>query len=134
MEIIELIQANPKISVILLGIGINLIITLVTKLMTDQAKMKELKDKQNGFKIQMKNHKDNPEKLMEIQKEMLESSMEMMKHSFKPLLITLIPLLILFSWFRGIFAETIIANTWIWYYIGASLIASMFFRKVLKVA
>ncbi len=60
--------------------------------------MKEIKENQKRIQEEMKNHKGNQEKLMELQKEMMQDLPEQMKHSFKPMLITLIPILLIFSW------------------------------------
>ncbi|KKL78652.1 hypothetical protein LCGC14_2022720 [marine sediment metagenome] len=64
---------------------------------------------------------------------MMACSMELMKHSFKPIIFTSIPLILIFWWIRGIFLETVIASTWLWWYIGTAIISSIFLRKVLNV-
>ena len=68
--------------------------------------------------------------MMDLNKQMMEDMPEQMKHSFKPMLVTIIPLLILFAWLRGTFAETTIASTWFWWYLGSSLVFSMSLRKI----
>ena len=78
----------------------------------------------------MKKYRDNPEKMMELNKKMLEDMPEQFKHSMKPMFVTIIPLFILFAWLRSTFALTVIASTWIWWYIGASLIFSIVIRKI----
>jgi len=55
-----------------------------------------------------------------------------MRHSFKPMLITIVPILLFFSFMKGLFVNTEIAKTWIWWYIGGSIASSMIFRKLLK--
>ena len=40
------------------------------------------------------------------------------------------PLLILFAWLRSTFAETAIAGTWLWWYIGTSIAFSIVIRKL----
>mgnify|MGYP001561455027 FL=1 len=74
--------------------------------------------------------KDNPEKMLEINKKMMEDMPEQLKHSFKPMLVTLIPLLVLFTWLKSTYAATTIASTWFWWYIGASILFSIILRKV----
>ena len=130
----EFIIANPKPSIIVLSFLVTLVMTLVTKKYTDQNRMKELKSIQKACQIKLKDAKGDMKKQQEIQKEMMDCSMELMKHSFKPILITFIPIIIFFSWIRGIFLETTLAGAWLWYYIGASIISSIFLRKVLDVA
>ena len=129
----ELIVSNPKVSVIVLSFLVTLIMTLVTKKFTDQNRMKELKKIQKACQINLKDNKGNPEKISEIQKEMAACSMELLKHSFKPMLITFIPIIIFFSWIRGIFAITVIASSWLWYYIITSIVSSIILRKALNV-
>jgi uncharacterized membrane protein (DUF106 family) len=130
MAIIELIQNYPRISIIVLSLIITLLITIVNFFMVDRKRMKEIRDKQKKLREEMKSFKDNPEKMLEINKKMMEDMPEQLKHSFKPMLVTLVPLLILFSWLRTTYAETIIASTWIWWYIGASIVFSIILRKV----
>ena len=104
MGIIEILQGNPQISIIFFAFLITVFITLVTKLLTDGNRMKELKGKQKELQAKMKEHKHNPEKMAEFQKEMFSNMGETMKSSFKPMLITLIPLLVFFGWLKNVFA------------------------------
>jgi len=130
MVITEFIQNNPRISIILLSFLVTLAITIVNYFMIDREKMKEIKDRQKELRKEMKKYKNNPEKMMEINKKMLEDMPEQLKHSFKPMLITFIPLIILFGWLRATFSATSIGGSWIWYYIGASIVFSLIIRKV----
>jgi uncharacterized membrane protein (DUF106 family) len=132
IDFISLIQASPKISIIVIGILVSFFITLVNYFVLDQDKMKELKVKQKTLNDEMKKHKDNPNKLMELQKEMLSHASENMRHSFKPMLITFIPIIFIFAFLRKELALTTIASSWIWYYIVSSIIASIAFRKLFK--
>ena len=93
--------------------------------------MRELKVKQKEIQARIKEEKDQAKK-MELSSEMMKHSMETMRHSFKPMLITLIPVLLFFSYIRGIFVETIIGGSWLWYYIVAAIIWSFIFRKLFK--
>lgn len=133
MVLKEFMISNPKVSVVAISFLITFAMTLVTKYFTDQSKMKELKAVQKACQIKLKDNKGNLEEQKKIQKEMMDCSMELMKHSFKPILFTFIPLILIFWWIRGIFLETAIASTWLWWYIGAALISSIFLRKILDV-
>lgn len=130
MAIAELIQAYPTLSIIGLAFIVTLAISIVNFFMVDREKMKEIKDRQKALRKDMKQFKDNPEKMMELNQKMLEDLPEQMKHSFKPMIITLIPLLILFAWLRSTYAETAIASTWLWWYIGTSIVFSIIIRKL----
>ena len=130
MAIMELIQVYPKGSIIVLSFFVTIFITVVRYFMTDREKMKEIKDRQKELRKEMKNHKGNPEKMMELQQRMLEDMPEQFKHSIKPMAITLIPVFILFAWMKATYAGTAIAGTWLWWYIGASLVFSIILSKI----
>jgi len=130
--VIELIQQNPKISIIVMALAVSFFVSLVNYFVLDKDKMQEIKNRQKAIQNEMKQHKDNPQKVMELQKEMFSHVGESFKHSFKPMLITLIPILLIFAFLRKEFIATSIAKTWIWYYIGVSIVGSMIFRKLFK--
>jgi len=130
MAIVELIQANPKVSIILIAIAVTFVSMMVTMLFTDRTKMKELKSKQTACQALLKQHKGNTAKMMEIQKEMMACSMEQMRAGFKPMLITFIPFIILFGIIRNVF--TSVLGGWFWYYLITALVSSMILRKILK--
>ena len=130
MAIVELIQANPKVSIILIAIAVTFVSMMVTMLFTDRTKMKELKNKQTACQALLKQHKGNTAKMMEIQKEMMACSMEQMRAGFKPMLITFIPFIILFGIIRNVF--TSVLGGWFWYYLITALVSSMILRKILK--
>jgi|TARA_Y100000310_G_scaffold167546_2_gene167375 uncharacterized membrane protein (DUF106 family) len=134
MPLTNLISSNPTISIISISFLVTLAMTLFTKYFTDQNRMKELKKIQKACQIKLKDNKGNPEEQKKIQKEIMACSMELMKHSFKPMIFTFIPLIAIFWWVRGIFLETAIASTWLWWYIGAAIGSSIILRKVLDVA
>lgn len=129
-----LIQSYPKTSVIIIALAVTFISMLVTKYLTNQIKMRELKERQTACQKLMKDAKGDTAKMQKIQQEMMACSMEMMKMSFKPMLITFIPFILIFTFIRGAFASTAISSTWFWYYLGIGLASSFLFRKLLKVA
>ena len=131
MNLNELIIAYPKWSIVVIAILVTLAMTIITKYATNQERMKELKDIQKKCNITMKAHKDNPEEMAKINKEMMACSMEMMKYSFKPMLFTFIPLILLLWWIRGVYDP--ILPGWIWWYIVAGIASSIILRKMLKV-
>ncbi len=123
---------GPRLFIILAALLVSLFISIVNYFILDKERMHEIKAKQKALQEEMKKHKDNPTKLMELQKEMFSHMGESMKHSMKPMLITFIPLLILFPIMRGWLVDTAIKGSWFWYYIVTSLIGSMVFRKWFK--
>ena len=91
-------------AIIILSFMISLLIILITKYMTNQETMKNLKDEMKSYQKQMKEQKNNPAKMMEMQKKAMESNMKYMSHSLKPTLITLIPIFFIFGWMNATFA------------------------------
>lgn len=69
----------------------------------------------------------------ELNAEMLSLTGVMFKSSMKPMIVTIIPFLLLFWWLKGIYVP-LLGNSWIWYYLGYSILASIVLRKALKVA
>jgi uncharacterized membrane protein (DUF106 family) len=132
MALVELIQAWPRASIILISALVSLFINGVNYLVLDKDKMRESREKQKQFREQMKVHKDNPQKMMEINKEMMSHMGENMRHSLKPMLITFLPIILVFGWIRGAYAETTIASQWFWYYFVSAIAFSILFRKLFK--
>ena len=80
MAIFEFVQQYPTISIIIFSFLVTLFITIVTYFMTDRARMKELREKQKRLRAEMQNHKGNPDKLMELQKEMMKDQTRLTMH------------------------------------------------------
>lgn len=131
-----LISWSPKGALIIICFLLTLLTTLVYKYATNQKWVKQMKDEMAVLQKQMKEQKNNPKKMMEIQKELMEKNMKFMMHSFKPLIYTFVPLLILFGWLRGVYQDMgriLFGLSWIWIYLIASIIFSTILRKVLKI-
>jgi uncharacterized membrane protein (DUF106 family) len=132
MTIVEMMSANPKVSIAVFSVVVTLISTLVQKHFTDQEHLKSLKKRQKEIQAEIKKTKE-PSVMQELNSEMLQLTGLMFKKSMKPMFVTMIPFLILFTWLRSIYVP-VMGNGWIWYYIGYSVLASIVLRKVLKVA
>ncbi len=130
MPLTELIQESPRIAIIILSLLVTIFITVVTYFMTDRVRMKEIRQRQKALRLEVKKYKKDPEKMLELNKQMMEDMPEQFKHSLKPMIVTIIPLLLLLGWLRSVFSTTTIASTWIWWYIISSIIFSIFLRKV----
>ena len=128
-----IISLYPQASIVIISILVTLAMTLITKYFTDQNRMAELKKIQEACRIKLKEKNLKPEDMSKINSEMLECSLQLTKHSMKPLLFTAIPLIILVGWLRGVYIETTIAKTWLWWYIGAGVASSLLSRKIFKV-
>src|SRR3989338_8487600 len=64
----RLLDFNINLGIIVFSAIISLFITLIQKYTTDQETLRQIKKEQKMLQEEMKNYKDNPEKLMELQK------------------------------------------------------------------
>jgi uncharacterized membrane protein (DUF106 family) len=96
-----------------------------------------LKDEQKKLQEEMKQHRDKPEKMMEIQKKQFELISQTMPLTMRPLLYTAIPFVLFLRWFGDYFllhtSVKIIGLSWFWAYLILSIILSTIFRKMFKV-
>lgn len=129
----ELIAQYPIISIIIIGVVVTLISTLVTKWLTNQEHLRSLKERQKQLQKDMKGLKPEDKKFMELQSEILQITGTMFKSSFKPILITAVPFLLLFYWIKEVYTP-LMGFTWFWYYLGASILASLVYRKLFNMA
>jgi uncharacterized membrane protein (DUF106 family) len=128
----DFIIASPKVAILVFSFFVTLLITIVSHFMTDKELMRGIKEKQKNIREEMKKHRDNPEKMMELNKQMMEDLPNQMKQSLKISLVTMVPLLVLFSWLKTNFTATSIAGNWLWWYIISSLVFSIVLRKLFK--
>jgi len=117
---------------------INLVQTLIHKYTTDQEGLKKLKEEQKEFQAKMKELKDQPEKMMELQKQQMSNLPKSFSMSMKSMAYTAVPLILFFRWFDDFFEalgdpDILFSFGWLGSYIIFSIIASMILRKVLKV-
>ncbi len=132
MTLTEMMAADPKISIAIFSVVVTLVSTLAQKWLTNQEHLKSLKKRQKEIQKELKGCKDD--KIMkELNLEMMKIVGVMFKSSMKPMFVTIVPFLLLFMWLRGIYSP-VMGSSWIWYYIGYSVVASIVLRKVFKVA
>lgn len=134
-----LINWNLTIGSLIVFFIIALITTIVQKYATDQETLRELKKEQKELHKEMQKYKDDPKKMMEMQKSIWPTSVKIMQVSMKGSLFTLIPFILLFRWFMEFF--TALGNpkffgfiSWFWFYLISILIFSSFLRKGMNVA
>lgn len=98
-------QAGPFWTIVILSLVVSLVSTVAYKYLTDQKLLKEIRDRQKEYQKKLKELRSNPEELKKVQSEYFQNSGETMKQSFgqslKPMMITLIPLLLIFGWMSG---------------------------------
>ncbi len=96
-----LLTKSPLLLILLVSLVISVIITVAYKFLTNQEEMKRLKEQQKDFQKRMKELRQHPEEMMKVQKEAMKSNMDYMKHSLKATLITMLPIILIFSWMAG---------------------------------
>ncbi|MAF35973.1 hypothetical protein CL622_02540 [archaeon] len=129
---------SPSYSLFAISFVLTLLSTLAYKFLTDQQALRRLRGEAKDLQKKMKELKDNPDKVMALQKESLEKTVEQMKHSFKPMLFTIVPFILIFNWLRLTFEGVEIGflgliNSWFWTYLILSIIFTTILRKVLRV-
>ncbi|MFW6247459.1 MAG: EMC3/TMCO1 family protein [bacterium] len=96
-----LFSLKPALAVAIISFGITLFITFIYKYTTDQDLMKSLKKQLKDNQAEMKKHRDDPQKMMKIQKKAMQVNMQYMKHSMKSTLYTMIPIIIIFGYLNS---------------------------------
>ena len=132
MTLTEVMVANGKVSIAVVSVIVTLVATLAHKWLTNQEHMKSLKVRQKEIQKELKGCKDACT-MKELNGELMKITGVMMKSSFRPMFVTIIPFLILLWWLRSVFTP-VMGSSWIWWYIGFSIVASIILRKILKVA
>jgi uncharacterized membrane protein (DUF106 family) len=94
---------NPLITVFLISTLIAVITTVANKVLVDQDKMDSLRDEMKVFQEKLREAQksgDSKElaKAQSQQQDFMKKQSTMMKMSFKPLIVTFVPILIVFYW------------------------------------
>ena len=132
MALSEVMVANPRISILVVSVIVTFVSTLAHKWLTNQEHLASLKKRQKEIQKELRGCKDGCV-MKELNAEMMKLTGVMFKSSMKPMFVTIIPFLILFAWLRNVFTP-VMGSSWIWYYIGFSVVCSILLRKVLRVA
>lgn len=99
-----LLNMNSALAILIITITTSLIITILHKYVTNQALIKSSKERQKKIREEIKKHRDNPEKMMKLNKESMAASLPMLKETMKVTAITAIPFLLIFAWLYANFA------------------------------
>ena len=94
---------NPMLTIFLIATIIAFVTTLANKLLVDQdameASRKEMKEFQEKMKeAQMSGDSKELAKAQAMQKDVMAKQSDMMKNSFKPLIVTMVPIMLMFWW------------------------------------
>ena len=92
-----LLNLPPAISILIVSVFVSLVTTLVYKYTTNQKVMKEIKDDVKRMQAEVRLTKE-PGRAAQLQKEMMGRSMRQMNSSWKSMLITMVPLFLIFGW------------------------------------
>jgi len=121
--------------------------TILQKYLTDQAMLKHLREEQKAIQAEMKQFRDNPEKVLELNQKSMEIVMKIMPLSMRPVMYTTVPFLLLLRWFGDYFSAagaikifgifkaqgSFLFPGWVWAYLLGSIFVSIFVRKWMKV-
>jgi uncharacterized membrane protein (DUF106 family) len=133
-----LLDWNITWGLIIVSFFISLIISMLQKYTTDQKLLKEIKVEQKFVQEEMKKYKGHPEKLLELQKKQMEFFLKTFDITIRPALYTSIPFILLFRWFNDYFVANPVKIFgflgWIWAYLIFSILFSIVFRKLFKLA
>ena len=134
------------IGILIISFLVTLFQILVYKKMTDQERLKELQKEQKDLQQKLKETKDMTE-MQNHQKKMMELTTEMLKHNMKPMIVTFLPLIIVFYWLKHAYISAGVGNIiswgvklpivgdgggWLFCYIVFSLVFSVMLRKAFK--
>lgn len=96
-----LLALGPAIALIVITVVLALLMTIIYKYTTNQSLMKDLKSELKAFQKQMKELRNKPGEMMQVQKKMMETNMKYMMHSFRSTIFTFIPIILIFSWLNA---------------------------------
>lgn len=131
-----LLNWDPSWGLLIISCIISLITTILQKYMTDQETLKSLRAEQKVLNQQMKEYKEHPEKVMELQRKQMPLVWKSMEISMRPALFTAIPFILLIRWFGDYFAdnpsEIFGFMSWFWAYVLFAVVSSIALRKIFK--
>ena len=94
-----ILNLPPLAAILVISIAVSAITTVIYKYTTNQKLLKEIKDDVKNMQAEIKSTKE-PARAAQLQKEMMKRSMQQFSSSSKSMLITLIPLFLLFGWMQ----------------------------------
>lgn len=129
-----LINWNLNWGMLIIVLFITIITTIVQKYATDQDTLRELKKEQKDIQKQMKEFKDHPDKMMELQKKQFAMMPKQMKLSMRGAVYTIIPFALFFRWFHSFFdsigdPRLFLGLNWFWFYFLSAIIIGSILRK-----
>lgn len=133
----RLLDWDADWGLVIISALISLVTSLLQKYTTDQETLKRIRAEQKLLGNQMKELKDHPDKVLELQKKQMALIPQTMDITLRPAMYTAIPFILLIRWFGDYFEtnahEIFGFMGWIWAYILFAIIFSIVFRKIFKV-
>ena len=134
------VAISPLFGIIFISFILSMFSTICWKYLTNQTLLKELREEAGKLRAEFKKYKDDPKKLVELNKKMAKDNLEAMKsqykQSIKPMIVTIIPFGLAFVWIRKTyqpFGDIFLSMGGIGSYIIFSIVFSMVLRKLMKV-
>ncbi len=100
-----LFNYGPMYAILVVAVIVGVTLTLVQYLLVDQKELKSIKEETSAYQKEMlaaqrSNDKNKIKKLQKKKARIDEMQRQLMSMSMKPLYITMIPILLFFSWLR----------------------------------
>jgi len=134
----RMLDWNANIGMLAFSAIISLFIMIIQKYTTDQDTLRQIKKEQKVLQEEMKKYKDDPGKLMELQKKQLQFIPKTFEITLRPVMYTSVPIILFFRWFNDYFVVNPVKIfgilSWFWAYLIFSIVFSSIFRKLFKVA
>ena len=135
---------HPALAELIIAGLITFVITLFYKFLVDQKKMKEIREKVDAMRKEVKEYqKTDPEKANQVTTEMFKLTNQQMKINMKPMIVTLLFVILIFPWLKTVFIGPIVqlpfsllgrtSFGWLLWYITVSIPLSTAFRKLMGV-
>jgi uncharacterized membrane protein (DUF106 family) len=101
-----LLNIPSLVAIIILAFTLGLVSTLLQKYLTDQAKLKRLREDTKKLQEQIKKATKDKDmnKLSNLQEKIMPIQVDMIKETFKPIIVTMVPFLLIFFWLSNHFA------------------------------
>lgn len=129
-----LLNWNLTIGMLIIVFIISVIMTFVQKYTTDQNELRNIRKTQKELQKKANELKHDPQKAMEVQKELMPLSMKQMKLTMRTIVYTGIPFVLFFRWFNDYFLSIGSPKFfgflgWFWFYMIFTLIFSSVLKK-----
>lgn len=142
---VTIFTGTPVLDIFLISIAVTLISSLITKKMTPQEDIKTLKKDLKELQKQMRGHikAKEQDKIQKIQREIMQINQELFKKNMnlKQMVLTLVPFMLLFAFLKANYSPlgeflNLGFTTFGWFgtYFWFSVISSIIWRKILKLA